>query len=100
MVVMHKKTVRLYAERNAQAAEALNLWYQMVTAADWSNFNELTASMPATDYIAEDYYVFNVKGNHYRVIALIFFDVRTVLIKGIFTHAEYSKLSKAKILSL
>jgi len=34
MVVMHKKTIREYAESNAQAANGLEEWYQIAKAAD------------------------------------------------------------------
>ena len=53
--------------------------------------------MPATDYIADNRYVFNIKGNHYRLIAMIFFPTKQVYIRGIYTHAQYSKLSKKQI---
>ena len=53
-----------------------------------------------TGLIGDNHYVFNVKGNHYRLIALVFFPTKRIYIRGIFTHAEYSKLSKKDILKL
>ncbi|HEX8350622.1 MAG TPA: type II toxin-antitoxin system HigB family toxin [Hymenobacter sp.] len=100
MVIISKPRLNEYATRNAQATEALNLWYYLVKAADWSDFNALRQDMPATDYVLNDRYVFNIKGNHYRLIARIIFPVRTLYIRGIFTHAEYDKLSKAQISQL
>lgn len=99
MVVMHRKTIREYAANNAQAANGLEEWYQIATVADWSSFADLRADMPATDLIGGDRFIFNIKGNHYRLLAAVLFKTRTVLIRGIFTHAEYSKLSKAQLLS-
>ena len=42
-------------------------------------------------------YVFNIKGNHYRLIALIIFKKRTVFILFIGDHKEYDKLEAAKV---
>ena len=99
MVVMHRKTIRDYAADNAQAAASLEEWYQIATAADWASFMELRNDMPATDLIGGDRFVFNIKGNHYRLLAAVMFKTRTILIRGIFTHAEYSKLNKNQLLT-
>lgn len=99
MVVMHRKTIRDYAAGNAQAAASLEEWYQIATTADWSSFMELRNDMPATDLIGGDRFVFNIKGNHYRLLAAVMFKTRTILIRGIFTHAEYSKLKKTQLLT-
>jgi mRNA interferase HigB len=45
------------------------------------------------DAVGNDLYVFNIKGNEYRLIARIIFRVRTVYIKFIGTHKEYDKVN-------
>lgn len=100
MRVTARKKVRDYGEANTQAKEELNVWYAKAELADWSNLNELKEDMPATDYIGNDRYVFNIKGNHYRLIAMIFFKTKRVYIRDIFTHAEYSKLTKKKLINM
>ena len=49
------------------------------------------------DYIANDRYVFNIKGNHYRLIARVMFHIRTVYIKFVGTHAEYDRIDISTI---
>jgi mRNA interferase HigB len=100
MRVFSKKTITDYGNSNAQAKEELAIWYSKVEAADWTNLNEIKADMPSTDYIADNRYVFNVKGNKYRVVAMVFFPSKQVYIRGIYTHAEYSKLSKKQLAEL
>lgn len=99
MRVTAKKKIREYGEANAQAKEELNTWYAKAELADWNNLNELKEDMPATDYIGNDHYVFNIKGNHYRLVAMVFFATRRVYIRDIFTHAEYSKLTKQQLIN-
>ena len=57
-----------------------------------SNFNELRADFPSCDFVGNDRYVFNIKGNRYRLIAIIHFDIRTVYIRFLGTHAAYDKI--------
>ena len=97
MRVCSKKTITEYGKANAQAREELAIWFAQVEYAQWANLNELKQDMPATDYIADNRYVFNIKGNHYRLIAMIFFPTKQVYIRGIYTHAQYSKLSKKQM---
>ena len=46
---------------------------------------------------ANDRYVFDIKGNQYRLIALIIFKVRTVFILFIGTHQEYNKIDTKQV---
>lgn len=100
MIVMHSKTVREYGKANAQAAQPLAEWYAKVEAADWTSFAQLRSDIASTDLISGDRFIFNIGGNKYRLLAVVLFKVRTVLIRGIFTHAEYSKLTKDQLLTL
>ena len=92
MVIVSKKAINEYASARPQATEALNEWFIKTKAADWSNFAEVKNTFNSVDYVGEDRYVFNIKGNQYRLIALIISPVRTVFIRFIGTHTEYNKL--------
>jgi mRNA interferase HigB len=52
----------------------------------------MKAMFNSVDAVGNDRYVFNIRGNNYRLIAMIFFDVRTVYIRFVGTHSEYDKL--------
>jgi len=54
---------------------------------------------PSADYVGNDRYVFNIAGNHYHLIAMIHFGIRTVYIRGIHTHSEYDRLNDPVILT-
>jgi mRNA interferase HigB len=77
----------------------LNNWYTVVEKCDFANFNELRAMFNAVDAVGNDRYVFNIRGNNYRLIALIQFNVRTVYILFIGTHKEYDKINAAVVKS-
>jgi len=51
----------------------------------------------SVDSVGNDLYVFNIKGNDYRLIVRIIFRVRTVYIKFIGSHQEYNKVDLSKL---
>ena len=95
MVVLTKPVLTDFSHKHADTTDVLNEWYKTTKNADWKDFNALKEYFPSTDYVGNDRYVFNIKGNSYRLIAMIFFDIRTVFIRFIGTHAEYSKIKNA-----
>ena len=92
MVIITKRAIQDYGKTHTNVTDALNDWYIRAKLADWSNLNELKEDFPSCDFVGNDRFVFNIKGNRYRLIAIIHFDIRTVYIRFIGTHAEYDKI--------
>jgi mRNA interferase HigB len=67
--------------------------FTIAEKSDWANFNELREMFNSADSVGNDLYVFNIKGNKYRLIARIIFKVRTIYIKFIGTHSQYDRLN-------
>jgi mRNA interferase HigB len=93
MIVFSYKTIRDFIDLHYNARDSLNTWYIIITRGDFSNFNELRKMFNSVDAVGNDLYVFNIKGNHYRLVARIHFNVRTVYIKFVGTHSQYDKLN-------
>lgn len=97
MVVISYGTIRAFSDKHEDTKDALNNWYTIVEKGDFANFNELRAMFNSVDAVGNDRYVFNIKGNNYRLIALIHFNVRTVYILFVGTHKAYDKLDAATV---
>jgi mRNA interferase HigB len=97
MVVLIKKTLSTFAEKHPLAAAPLNNWYNIAKAANWNKLTDVKEVLNNVDYVGNDRYVFNIKGNDYRLVAMIFFDKRTLFIRFIGTHAEYDKIDCSTI---
>ncbi len=97
MVVISKTQLNQFGQQHSAAADALDEWYKSVKQADWGNFAELRQTFNSADYVGNDRYVFNIKGNRYRLVAMIFFDIRTLFVRFIGTHAEYDKIDCSTI---
>lgn len=98
MVIISKAAIRDFVKIHNDAEVALNNWYELVASTDWKNFNEMKNTFNSVDAVGNDRYVFNVKGNNYRLVALIIFKIRTVFILFIGTHSEYDKIDASSVL--
>ena len=92
MVVISYKTIREFADRYPDGEDALNNWYTIMGKSDFANFNDLRKMFNSADAVGNDLYVFNIRGNRYRLVVRILFRVRTVYIKFVGTHSQYDRL--------
>ena len=92
MIVISKTILVDFGLKHSDSVEALNKWYGLSKKANWNNLNELKKSFSTVDYVGNDRYVFNIKGNKYRIVVMMFFDIRTMYIRFIGTHVEYDKI--------
>ena len=97
MVVISYGTLRDFFDIHADAKDGLNNWYRLVSQADWANFHEVKAMLNTVDAVGNDRFVFDIRGNHYRIVAMIFFDIRTVYIRFVGTHKEYDQIDCSPI---
>ncbi len=92
MRIISKSTLVKYYQKNEQAKTALELWYRETKKANWSNFSDIKNTFNSADSIGNQHYVFNIKGNDFRLIVVIRFTISTVLIRFVGTHNEYDKI--------
>lgn len=92
MIVITRSTITTFIKEHATASEALRRWYDIVTDTDWHNLRDIQNDFNHVDYVGNDRYVFNIKGNDFRLVAMIHFDIRTLYIRFIGTHSAYDKI--------
>lgn len=92
MVVISKTKLTDFGKKHADAIDAVNEWYGKTKKSDWANLQDIKGTFNSVDYVGNDRFVFNIKGNKYRLVAMIFFDIRTVYIRFIDTHTKYDKI--------
>lgn len=97
MVIISYGTLKSFYDKYPNAKDALNNWYRLVLMADWSSYHEMKNMFNAVDAVGNDRFVFNIRGNNYRLVAMIFFDIRTVYIRFIGLHKDYDKIDCSTI---
>ncbi|MDB9512628.1 type II toxin-antitoxin system HigB family toxin [Kamptonema animale CS-326] len=90
MHVITPARLQKFWEEHPNAENSLQLWNQRTAKAKWQNFNELRQLFPSADQV-ENFTVFNISGNNYRLITLVDYKYQKVFIRNILTHAEYDK---------
>ncbi len=95
MHVIAVRTIREYAGKHPDARNPLLAWLSTVEKARWLSINDIRTVYPKTDGVklqsGKDVYVFNIKGDNYRLIVAIHFNRQKVFILRFMTHAEYDK---------
>ncbi len=92
MRVISEKPLREFAKKHADAATPLKAWLKLVLQGHFQNLAELKQTFPSVDMVPvndRDFYVFNIGGNKYRLIAAIHFKSKILFVRHILTHSEY-----------
>ncbi|GAB1360665.1 type II toxin-antitoxin system HigB family toxin [Porphyromonadaceae bacterium] len=82
---------------NVDADVALREWYKKTQKADWSCFADIKKSFNSVDSVGNSRYVFNIKGNNYRLVAIVLFKMKTVYIRYIGTLRDYERVDVSNI---
>lgn len=93
MRIVTKKHIVDFYQKHAGSKTALEDWYIKVSKLDFQNLNELRIFFPSADYVGNERVVFNIKGNYYRLIAIVIYVSKKVYIRWIGTHAAYDKIN-------
>ncbi|MBQ6653587.1 MAG: type II toxin-antitoxin system HigB family toxin [Prevotella sp.] len=93
MRIVAKSTLTNYYAQNPQAKTALEDWYEKTKKAEWTCFADIKKTFNSVDSVGNKRYVFNIKGNDYRLIVIILFTPQRVYIRFVGTHAEYDKIT-------
>ncbi len=97
MRIVKIKRIQEFWKQHADSKDALQTWYNTVKNENWTCFNDIKKTFGTADVIAGNRAVFNIKGNHYRVIVKIHYNTKVVYIRFIGTHAEYDKINAEEI---
>lgn len=92
MHIISFKKLKDFFVKDVNARVGLQDWYKRNKKADWQNFADIKKTFNSVDSVGNDRYVFNVKGNHYRIIAIVRFSLKRIFIRWVGSHKEYDKL--------
>lgn len=93
--IIKESTLAAFAVSYPQAATGLAVWRRIMRQEQFRHFADLRRCFPAADQVrvssGNPVVVFNVCGNHYRLICAIHYDTGKVFLLRFLTHAEYDK---------
>ncbi len=82
--------LRQDANRYPDVKKQVENWYKVVKNAQWNNLEEVKKIYKTAEAVG-NFTVFNLKGNHYRLIVGIDYESQIIYYKYFLTHSEYDK---------
>lgn len=96
MRIISKSTLVEYYTRVPQSKTALEDWYEKTRKAEWTCFADIKNTFNSVDAVGNQRYVFNIKGNDFRLVVLIQFTSKSVYIRFVGSHKEYDTIKDIK----
>jgi mRNA interferase HigB len=96
MRIIAKKTLQNFWEEYPKSKQQLLSWYQVFHKNNFENTNQIKLIFGTADFVGENRIVFNICGNHYRLIVKINYLTQIVYIRFIGTHKEYDDIIDIK----
>lgn len=97
-IISHRKLREFFETPGREDSRtSLQRWYDTATKAEWHTLGDIRQDFPATDYVGNQRYVFNIRGNKYRLVVVIQFTHGRIYIRFVGTHAEYDKIDCSTI---
>lgn len=90
------KILSEFGVKYADVRAPLREWFLFVERASWGSFSDLRETYRSAEAVGNKV-IFNIKGNSYRLIAIVNYHSKHVLIRWVGTHAEYDRLTEREI---
>lgn len=97
MRVISRQKLSRFWEKNTDAEETLKAWFKEAERAQWKDPRDIKARYRTADFLADNRAIFNIKGNHYRLVVQIHYNTQVVYIRFIGSHKEYEKINAETI---
>ena len=97
MRIISRKTLTKYWKKHTDSEQPLKAWFDEALNANWSSASELKQQYRKASIITKKRVVFNIKGNHHRLVVDIEYNLGIVFIAWIGTHVDYGKLNIKEI---
>ena len=92
MKLVGRLIVEKFYRKHADAKQHVLALLAEVESADWRCFQDVQAKFPKVSRIGS-HYVFDLRGNRYRVEFKLAFQTQTAIVTRVGTHAEYDRWS-------
>ena len=95
MRIITERTIKQYADKHPNAKASLITWTEATKRANWQNIQEVRREFPHADLVTvasgNKVTVFNIAGNHHRLVVAFHFNTGMTFILKLMTHADYDK---------
>ncbi len=97
MRIISRKALREFWDQHSDAEEPLRAWFTRTKKAVWETPVDVKTDYANASIIANNRVIFNIKGNHYRLVVAIDYKYSIVYIRFVGTHTEYDQIDATTI---
>ena len=97
MRIISRRILRGFWEKHPDSQQVLQIWYADVSRTIWQSPADIKAIYRNASFLANNRVVFNIKGNHYRLVVVVEYRYGVVYVRFVGTHAEYDRIDANKI---
>jgi mRNA interferase HigB len=95
--VISRRALREFWQRHPDAEMPLRAWFKEASGARWEAPADIKARYPAASFLAGNRVVFNIKGNRYRLVVAVRYDLGIVFIRFVGTHEDYDSMDASTV---
>ena len=92
MDITNRYKIQEFIDKHPEAEKMFNKWINDILIANWRNHAELKQMYASADYVGNNRYVFNIRGNKYRLVAVVVFFMGELNVRFVGTYKEYDKI--------
>ena len=97
MRIIARRTLREFWLKHSDAEQPLKAWFDDASRSNWQTPSDIKRIYANASIVANNRVVFNIKGNSYRLVVHIRYDIGIVFIRFIGTHQEYDRIDVTTI---
>lgn len=97
MRVITLGTLREFWEKYPDAQQALKAWHDDAERANWRSPTEIKAQYASASILPDNRVVFNIRGNHYRLVVKIHYNTGFIFVRFVGSHREYDEIDAETI---
>jgi mRNA interferase HigB len=90
MHIISRKSLREFWKTHPDAELPLRHWEAVVRRANWRDWADLKVTYGSVEKV-EEYVLFNIGGNKYRLITIVRYPRGKVYIRRVLTHKEHDR---------
>lgn len=97
MRVIAVSTLRAFWQRHPDAEQPLKAWFAEATQAAWRQPADIKARFRSASILKNRRVVFNIKGNDYRLVVAVRYELGLMYVRFVGTHRQYDRIDVTTI---
>ncbi|MDR3578120.1 MAG: type II toxin-antitoxin system HigB family toxin [Anaerolineaceae bacterium] len=97
MRIISRRILRDFWENHPDAANPLQTWVHDVEQADWNSPADIKSVYPTARFASNNRVLFNLKGNHYRLVVVVIYKYCLVYIRFVWTLEQVDQMDETAL---